>query len=143
MSLDQLWSFLHQSSARGTRSTALGQMTWALALMVVGFLVGQQVGLPTWGLVLFGVMTTVLLVNFLALNWFFALKNPDALRSERFILTKMAIRQKNFQGDNLIGFVRALSDNENAVISNEASTNPTVLVDDKSSVSKLSGKEER
>ncbi len=128
-------------NARGTRSTALGQMTWALALMVVGFLVGQRIGLPTWGLVLFGVMTTLLLLNFLALNWFFAVKNPDALRSERFILTKMAIRQKNFKGDNLIGFVRALSDDEDASKSKEISTNPTILIDEKASTSKLPGEE--
>ena len=142
MSLDQLWSFLQQSSVRGTRSNALGQTTWALALMVVGFLVAQQIGLPAWGLILFGVMTTVLVLNFLALNWFFALKNPDALRSERFILTKMAIRQKDFKGDNLIGFVRALGDNEEAARPNESSTTPPVLTDEKSSTSEPSGKAE-
>jgi len=142
MAWDRLWSLLHQSSAQGTRSTVLAPMIWALSLLLVGLLVGQQVKLPPWCLTLLGVAIAVLLLNFLAMNWYFAIKDPDALRSERFILTKLAMRQKNFKGDNLIGFVRALSDNEETPQPNDGPTDPTVLIDEKFSSLKPSGANE-
>lgn len=106
MPLDRLWSLFHQSSARGTRSTVLAPMTWALSLLIAGLLIGPRVGLPPWGMILLGVGIGILMVNFLAMSWYFAIKDPDALRSERFILTKLAMHRRNFEGDNLVGFVR-------------------------------------
>lgn len=130
MSLDRLWSLIQQSSVRGARSTALAPFLWALTLILAGFVIGPRLGLPNWGLILLAVALVVLLGNFLAFAWYFAFKNPDALRSERFILTKRAMRQKNFRGANLVGFVRALSDDGSSKgDSIDAPTSPAKLLD--------------
>ncbi len=112
MPFDVFWSLLRQSDARGSRSTALGQMLWALALSIGGIVAGPRFGLPSWALVTLATVVVILVVNFVALNWFLAIRNPDALRSERFTLTKLAMQQKKLKGDDLVGFIRAISSDE-------------------------------
>ena len=87
-----------------------------MAILIGGLLGGHRAGFPGWLLGLLAICVTLVVVNFVALNWYFAIKNPDALRSERFTLTKLAIEQESLRGDDLIGFVRAIAD--------DASTRP-------------------
>ena len=112
MASDLVWSLLRQPGPRGFRSSALGQMLWALTILVGGILAGHKVGLPLWGLASLGVAVVVLVANFAALHWYLAIKNPDALRSERFALTKIAMEREGWRGEDLIGFVRAIGEGE-------------------------------
>ena len=59
---------------------------------------------PDWLLILFAILLGLSVAIFLASYIYFALKNPDALRSERFTLSKMAI-EKNLIGDDVAGLV--------------------------------------
>ncbi len=71
-------------------------------------------GAPIWLLVTLSVFLGFCVVLFLGSYTFFAIKNPDALRSERFTLSKMAI-EKNLIGDNDVGLT-AISELEDTKI---------------------------
>ena len=99
-----LQSFFSQANARGARSTALHALQWtiglflsAMALLVVG-------GAPTWLLIGVCVALSLVLLVFLGSYLYLLFSNPDALRSEHFSLSKMAI-EKGLVGDNVSGLV--------------------------------------
>jgi hypothetical protein len=102
-------SLLQQASAQGSRSTVLNPLGWALAISLSGVLGSVYAHCPPWVTTLFCVFASIVLVFYLASYVYFALTNSDALRSERFTLSKMAI-EKNIIGDSLQGFIQLTSE---------------------------------
>src|SRR5688572_24932875 len=95
-------TFFSQASAKGARSTALHALQWALGMLLASVTACLWVGAPIWLLVtVLGGAGLVLLV-FLGAYVFLLLRNPDALRSENFSLSKMAI-EKGLVGDSTYG----------------------------------------
>lgn len=95
--------FMQQASAQGARSTALNALlvssgTLLSALMVAAYLEADQ-----WVMVLVSVMIGVNFAAFIFAYMFLLFKDRDALRSERFTLSKMAM-EKSLTGDTLAGF---------------------------------------
>ena len=97
-------SFLQQANARGSRSTALQPLQWALGMVLAAILVAGKFGAPSWILATLGVFGGVLIVSYLVAYFFLLMKDRDALRSERFQLSKMAL-ERSITGDNLAGFL--------------------------------------
>ena len=104
MGLEIFQSLLQQSSAQGSRTTALQPVIWISSLVMASMVTSISVHAPQWVLVFLGCIMTVLLATFVFAYVYFALRNPDALRSERFTLTKMQI-EKNQLGDTVHGFM--------------------------------------
>lgn len=95
-------SFLQQASAQGSRSTALNPLGWLVALLMPGVVATSIWSVPV-------VVTMTLLVMLCAASVlyggayiYFMLKDPDALRSEKFTLSKMAL-ERTAVGDDLVG----------------------------------------
>jgi hypothetical protein len=59
---------------------------------------------PTWASIVFATFTGLPLLLFLAAYIFFMTRDPDALRSERYSIQKMAI-EKGLIGDDLHGLL--------------------------------------
>lgn len=59
-------------------------------------------GAPTWLLIAVGVGLALTMLTFLGAYIYLLIKLPDALRSESYSLSKMAI-EKGLVGDNLLG----------------------------------------
>lgn len=103
----ELQSLLSEAlKSRGTRSTALQSIMW-----LVGILVGGCFGVATWAgekaewlLVVLAVLLCISLVVFLVAFIYFMLKNPDALRSEKFAIEKLYL-EKHLVGDQSKGLV--------------------------------------
>lgn len=57
---------------------------------------------PEWLLVLMAALVGISVATYIGGYLYFAVKDPDALRSEKFTLSKMAI-EKNLIGDNTAG----------------------------------------
>jgi hypothetical protein len=106
MGLELFQTLLQQASAQGSRSTALQPLIWLSSLFLVALVSSVSVHAPAWVVVALCSGTGVILVTFVFAYLFFVLKNPDALRSERFTLTKMQI-EKNQLGDTIRGFGEA------------------------------------
>jgi len=101
-------SLMSRADARGARSTALHALQWALALLLAAIPPLVYVKAPEWLLILLiGAVALVLLV-FLASYVYLLLHNPDALRSEQFSLSKMAL-EKGLIGDDLSGLAEPQS----------------------------------
>jgi hypothetical protein len=95
--------FMQQASVHGARSTALNALlissgTLLSALMVASFLDAEK-----WVMVLVSVMIGINFTAFIFACMFLLFKDRDALRSERFTLSKMAM-EKSLTGDTLAGF---------------------------------------
>ena len=107
-------SFLSQANARGARSTALHSLQWALGLLLACLPPLLLAKAPEWLIGLVIALVVAVLLVFLVAYVYLLLRNPDALRSEEFSLSKMAM-ERGLVGDNLSGLsdprlVKASSD---------------------------------
>lgn len=100
-------SLLQQATAQGSRSTALNPLAWALGILLSAMLLAARISnLPIWVLWLLGCSSAVFVTAFVVAYFYLLFTDRDALRSERFTLSKMAI-EKSVTGDSLRGFTAA------------------------------------
>ena len=97
-----LHSFFSEASAKGARSTALHALQWGMAMLLISISIMAWVDAPSWILIAISSAFGLVLVTFIGAYIFLLIKNPDALRSERFTLSKMAI-ERGLIGDSLSG----------------------------------------
>lgn len=96
-------SLFQQASAQGSRSTALNPLGWAFATVLSALIGATMAKAPSSVTVLLSVLSILVLLVYLFAYVYFMFKNPDALRSEKFTLSKMAI-ERTVTGDSLKGF---------------------------------------
>lgn len=109
MAIELIRSFLEQANATGTRSTVLTDLRWFAAIVLSALLVAFKVTAPFWMLIMLACLLGLISLVYLTAYIYFGLRNPDALRSERFTLSKLAI-ERSITGDNLAGFVDPSTD---------------------------------
>jgi hypothetical protein len=102
--IELIRSLLQQATAQGSRSTALNPLGWALAIILSALLGSAFDHPPTWLTPVLAVCVGTVVVAYLAAYFFLLVKDRDALRSERFQLSKMAI-ERSIVGDNIAGFL--------------------------------------
>lgn len=95
-------ALLSQATATGARSTVLQPLSWLSVILTIGITILPARDAPDWLLILFSVLLVFCILTYIISYVYFAIKNPDALRSEKFTLSKMAI-EKNLIGDNTAG----------------------------------------
>lgn len=109
MAIELLRSFLQQATASGSRSTVLTDLRWFAGISFSALLIALKFSAPVWILVFIAVILGLICLIYLGAYVFFAVRTPDALRSERFTLSKMAI-ERSVTGDNLAGFIDPMTD---------------------------------
>ena len=104
MTFGVLRQYLEHASGSGRRSTVLSTLIIMGGVLLAGIVAATYVGAPEWLLR----WVLVLLVGDGALFGvaflYFMIKSPDALRSERFELEKMAM-ERGLLGDSIQGEV--------------------------------------
>jgi hypothetical protein len=103
----QLFSLLRQGTVQGSKSTAITPLNWTVGMLVVGILGGVRAGIPSWATAVFCACLVLTVLGCLTAFAYFAFKNPDALRSERYTLTKIAI-EHHLLGDDLAGIIERI-----------------------------------
>jgi hypothetical protein len=103
-SVELIRSFLERADAQGSRSTVLTPLGWLTAMLLSGFIAVLIIQAPLWATTSIGITLGVCVFLYLAAYTYFAFKNPELLRSEKFTLSKMAI-ERSITGDNLSGLV--------------------------------------
>lgn len=106
-----------QSAQLNARTTsALNPVLWLVATLSTSVAVSAAVGAVWWvtALLASGVGLSVLVT--LGLAVFFAVKAPDALRSERYVIQKMAI-ERGALGDSVVGLISGEAASEQAQLS--------------------------
>lgn len=91
-----------QMSAELTRSDVLRALIWPNAGLLMAFTAAISAHSPNWCLVALAGMLGVFMFLYAAAYVFFAITDPDALRSEKYKLQKIAI-EKGLFGDSLTG----------------------------------------
>jgi hypothetical protein len=108
------WDLIPQmlrSAERTKKSSALAPHNWPLALATALVLGAGALHLASW-VVACGVFAVgVLLISFAGTNLYFAIRNPDALRTEDYNLEKMALQNKLI-GDDKKGLTEAVADDD-------------------------------
>jgi hypothetical protein len=87
------------SNIRAARSTALHPLTWALGIMMSALSGLVFASAPFWLLVCQSIATGFVLAIYIFAYLYLLFRNTDALRSEHFILSKMAI-ERGLVGDS-------------------------------------------
>jgi hypothetical protein len=73
-------------------------------LVLLAILGALREGAPVWVLAILAAFGVVFVLAFTSAYFFLMIKNPDALRSEKFQLSKIAI-ERSMIGDNITGFL--------------------------------------
>lgn len=102
-----LHSFMEHAQAQGARKNALASLGWLIALLLPAMMVSLYLDLATAFIVILVGAFCVAFVLFVAAYIYFMLKNPDALRSEKYVISKMVI-DKGLVGDDLKGLILGL-----------------------------------
>lgn len=87
------------------RSDILKPLVWPLGLCLTATVTLSTFGAPVWVSAGTASMAVVLLTLYVGGFVFFAIKSPDALRSESYTLRKMAI-ERGLVGDSSVGLTQ-------------------------------------
>ena len=105
MSTQLFRQFFEGASAKGARSTALHSLQWGMGIILTGIPVCLFAGSPEWFLIFLASCFGIMFLTFIGSYVFLLKKDRDALRSEQFSLSKMAI-EKGLIGDNIAGLMK-------------------------------------
>ncbi len=111
MAIDFFNVLIQHSDVSGTKSHILKPITWVMGI-IIGALVYLAPKPSTPSYILIGLGVLLILAFFLGgYTYFYCLReNPDALRSESYVISKMAI-ERGLVGDSSLG---RLISNKNA-----------------------------
>jgi hypothetical protein len=99
---DYLKSFLQKADIGQSRSAITNQLQWAMVILGACTMLFWLARLPIWLVYTTGVSLFAVIALFMFVYLYFMFHNPDALRSEHFNLSKLAI-EKGLIGDSLHG----------------------------------------
>jgi hypothetical protein len=102
--IDVISQLLQQSDVRGSRSTVMSPLGWLIAIEVAALTSALKFGAPVWAFEVLVIAISATAAVYILTYIYFVKVSPDALRSERFWLQKMAL-EKVVRGDNVSGFV--------------------------------------
>ncbi len=103
--MNSFWKeILLQSRVRGARSTILHPLQWLLAILLPSAIASVVVNAPVWMIIGLSSASLLDLLFFFAAYLYFGFNDPDALRSEKFVIDKMVI-ERGLLGDNIQGLL--------------------------------------
>ncbi|MBS4090522.1 hypothetical protein [Pseudomonas rustica] len=101
---DPIWSVLQQALASGSRSTVLKPLGWLVALTLAGAISAFSLNPTIWFSNVLGVMCVLSIILYIVAYIYFAITDKDALRSEKYSIQKLAIKN-GFIGDDQTGYI--------------------------------------
>ena len=107
-----------QMSAELTRSDVLRALIWPNSGLLVALIAAVTAKAPNWIQIMLAIMLCIFMTLYGGAYIYFAATDPDALRSEKYKLHKMAI-EHGIIGDNMTGIIDA---NPQKLISAPATT---------------------
>lgn len=100
-----LSSLLRHSNTKASRSTVLKSLTWMVGICLAGLILAATSSINEWVVAVIAVILVLSFVLYAISYIFFMIKNPDALRSEKYNIQKMAV-EKGIIGDNTNGVIK-------------------------------------
>jgi len=87
-------AFIKAADIGRSRSSALNQLQWAMAILVAGICLLWRYGAPTWLIGTLASLLVLTVVVFLGCFIYFMVKRPHSLRSETFDLKMTQLIEK-------------------------------------------------
>ena len=112
------------AAARVSKSNILHPITWAIAILLPAALTSYKIGAPAIiSAIIFSffVLSTLILLFFFV---YYGFKNPDLLRTEKYLIQKTLI-EKGLFGDNLTGILDSETVAKIVKIGASSESNPT------------------
>jgi predicted membrane protein len=103
----RIQAFLQQAHIGHSRSSALTPLQWTLVISVAATFGLALLHADLWITILFAVLTVAVAALLLYAFYYFMKKDPDALRSEKLVLTKEAL-SRSLEGDSISGMREVL-----------------------------------
>lgn len=117
---DKILRSLQQALQSNSKSTVLKSLGWLIAILSSSTIAASRYGLDKWLVIMFGILDGVAILAYIGFYFFFALKDPELLRSEKYTIQKMAI-QHGFIGDDISGFVKFVKVDDVALLADTKS----------------------
>jgi hypothetical protein len=95
-------TFLQRADIGQSRTSALNPLQWMMVIVCFGLFLLIIAHAPAWVVIVLVVLLFALCLFFLHCFNYFMRHNPDALRSEKFVFSKLAI-ERGLVGDSLVG----------------------------------------
>ena len=121
---DHFLQILQQALMRNSKSTVLTSLSWLIGLLLPAIILASAYATDKWVVVMLGILLGLAVILFLAAFVFFACTNPELLRSEKYVIQKMALEQ-GLMGDDLTGYVK-IDPKSPKLITNSGSEKPVV-----------------
>jgi predicted membrane channel-forming protein YqfA (hemolysin III family) len=102
---DQITEILQKALLQNAKSTVLKSLAWLVALLSSATIFASRFGMDKWLVVLLASLDCLAVIVYIAGFIFFALKDPEQLRSEKYSIQKLAI-ERGYIGDNITGYHR-------------------------------------
>jgi hypothetical protein len=117
--------FFREARIGQSRSSVLNPLQWLTVILAASLLTAMAFHLPPWVGITITVFLAATVLLLLSAYIFFMQRNPDALRSEKYSLQKMAI-EKGLVGDDIAGLINP----EKIVISSDIKQLPGQQVEE-------------
>lgn len=98
-------SFLAQATIKGVRTTILRPIAWMIAILLSAILITVFLQSPVWLQVMLAIFLCFTMLLYLFSYLFCLFTDKDALRSEKYSISKLAI-EKGLYGDNVSGTIK-------------------------------------
>ena len=108
MGMDFIRTFVDTATTMGSRSSILKPLQWLIGILGSTTLGAAYVQAPIALIWTLGISTIAVAAFMVGAFIWFGVKNPDALRSETYSLSKMAI-ERGYTGDSTVGLRPARS----------------------------------
>ena len=102
--------FQHQAGS-GKKSTALQPIIYLAGFVLLALIVSFQLDTPLWLSIALFVILGIIILLFVGAYIYFMFRNPDALRSEKFNITKFAM-ERGLIGDNILGAILSFEEKQ-------------------------------
>lgn len=115
MAQNFLQNVLESFEGRVSRSTVLKPLNYLLGFLIFLLISAYSVDMPLFiGKATF-IAILIIVAIYLGVYVYFAITNPDALRSEWFMLNRYALEQKAY-GDDISGLIESLKGAQKQII---------------------------
>lgn len=99
MSLSEFSALFEHSIAKGSRSTVLNTIAWLIVSLSTFIIISFKYDFDLWIKIILVIFFSISIIIFLFSFLFCLFYHQDALRSEKFVITKLAI-EKHLAGDS-------------------------------------------
>lgn len=100
--MEKLLDRLRSDDGTATRSTILHSLQWMTFILITGLGGTSFTSAPNWAIQIISALLILVVVLYLIFFCYFAIKNPDQLRSEKYSIRKMEL-ERGLIGDNIFG----------------------------------------